>query len=86
MSDKKSKFFALLTQRNKKSTTSPLQRSASVRNIPSPQLDSSNDSQNDSSIQRLEELEISLVEKNDIIQRLSQELAKVRNLLKFHFF
>ena len=50
---------------------SPLQRSASYRHIPSPQPDNLDDSS-----LRIESLEISIHEKDSIIDRLSRELDK----------
>lgn len=74
--EKKSKFFSLLKQKQKKKENhSPLQRSASYRHIPSPSLDGTA-SLDDSSIHRLEVLEISVQEKDSIIDRLSIELEK----------
>ena len=63
------------------SQSSPFQRSQSFRHSPSPDrqggdfLNVSRDSAGSSS--RVEELEVSIQEKNDIIQRLSSELEKV---------
>ena len=63
------------------SQSSPFQRSQSFRHSPSPDrqggdfLNVSRDSAGSGS--RVEELEVSIQEKNDIIQRLSSELEKV---------